>query len=245
MKIRNLFFKTQYRGKEVGVDGFALDVMRGRDSGTAPFVDYFKPCLSKEIESWDDLEPYFEPNQFELLKSTYEDIKDIDLLAAIFLEKRCGNLIGKIGGCIMVEQFYRYKYGDRFFSTHSNNPHNFTLGLTWDIPEDLKRFIKHLLWPIFIEQISEIKGITFSQIICMSTSIEQVPVQGFVSISTENPTVMCNELNAFNFELFQQSQWFIRFSLEDQRLHTDTKNYFSQTYIYPHLVALMPHSLDL
>lgn len=125
-----MFSKTQYRGKEVGVDGFALDVMRGRDSGTAPFVDYFKPCLSKEIESWDDLEPYFEPNQFELLKSTYEDIKDIDLLVAIFLEKRCGNLIGKIGGCIMVEQFYRYKYGDRFFHTHSNNPHNFTLGLT-------------------------------------------------------------------------------------------------------------------
>lgn len=125
-----MFIKTDYRGKEAGADGLLLDVMRSRDGGTAPFIEFYKLCSSKEIKSWDDLEPYFEPAHFELLRSFYENVGDIDLMVAILLEKRCGNFIGQIGGCIMGEQFNRYKYGDRFFYTHSNNPHEFTSGKT-------------------------------------------------------------------------------------------------------------------
>ncbi|XP_055325439.1 peroxidase-like [Sitodiplosis mosellana] len=40
-EVRNLFIKTKYRGKDVGVDGMILDIMRSRDSGTAPYIAYY------------------------------------------------------------------------------------------------------------------------------------------------------------------------------------------------------------
>lgn len=128
--MRNLFIPTKYRGQTVGVDGFMVDIMRSRDSGVAPFTKFVDRCFSKKVQSWDDLEPYFESKHLKLLRKLYEDVNDVDLMAALLLEKRCNNLIGQIGGCIMAEQFYRYRYGDRFFYSHSNNPHKFTTGST-------------------------------------------------------------------------------------------------------------------
>lgn len=124
-----MFIQKKYRGENVGLDGFIIDIMRSRDSGIAPFTKFVERCMSKKVDSWDDLQPFFESKHFKLLHKMYADVNDIDLIAALLLEKRCNNLIGTIGGCIMAEQFYRYKYGDRFFYSHPNNPHPFTPGL--------------------------------------------------------------------------------------------------------------------
>lgn len=72
--------------------------------------------------------PYFEKEHFELLQQLYENVKDIELMVGILLKKRCRNLMGKISGCLVAEQFYRYKYVDRFFYSHNNNPHKFSTG---------------------------------------------------------------------------------------------------------------------
>lgn len=138
IQIRNLFIRTKYRGHDVGVDGFMIDVMRNRDSGIVPFIDFYGPCMSKKIKVWDDLKPFFEPKHFDVLRSIYENVKDIDLMTALLLEKRCKNWIGKIGACIMAEQFHRYKYGDRFFYSHPNNPHKFTSGLALHLICDIQ-----------------------------------------------------------------------------------------------------------
>lgn len=127
LQVRNLFLKTKYKNEDVGVDGLILDVMRSRDSGTAPFISYYKICGdNREIKSWNDLKPDFEEDHFNLLQTMYGDgkdtFKDIDLMIGILLERRCRNLMGKIGGCLVAEQFRRFKFGDRFFYTHSNNP---------------------------------------------------------------------------------------------------------------------------
>lgn len=128
-EMRNLFLKSEFRGNEVGLDGFILDVMRGRDAGTARFIDYFPMCMNRKIKKWKDLEKFFETNHFDLLKSFYVNVNDIELMVGILLERRRGNNIGKIGGCLVAEQFYRYRYGDRFFYAHPNNPHPFTSGM--------------------------------------------------------------------------------------------------------------------
>lgn len=129
--MRNLFLKTKYRNQDVGVDGFILDVMRSRDSGTARFIDYYGMCQSKKINNWEDLESDFENEHFKLLKEMYTHVRDIDLMVGILLEKRCGNLMGNIGGCLVAKQFSNFKYGDRFFYSHRNNPHSFTPGMRY------------------------------------------------------------------------------------------------------------------
>lgn len=125
-QIRNLFVKNLYNGKEAGADTFLHDVMRGRDGGLRSFIDYFPLCLSRKIECWCDLKAYFEKDHFELLRKIYKNFKDIELMVGVLLEKRYGNEMGKIGGCIVAEQFYRHKYGDRFFYSHPNGPYPFT-----------------------------------------------------------------------------------------------------------------------
>lgn len=127
-ELRNKFVKVLFNGKIAGADGFLLDVMRGRDGGIQPFIYFYSWCFSIKIKCWCDLKPYFEREHYKLLRKMYKNVEDIDLIVGILLEKRCGNEMGKIGGCIVLEQFYRFKYGDRFFYSHQDLPHSFTSG---------------------------------------------------------------------------------------------------------------------
>lgn len=134
-QFRNLFFKAKFRGQEVGIDGLLLDIMRTRDGGVAPYIDFYPMCLNKKIESWSDLEPFFEKSHFKLLRQLYKNIRDIDLMVGILMEKRNKNqnMLTKIGGCIVAKQFFNFKYGDRFFYSHHNNPNRFSKGVHFDL----------------------------------------------------------------------------------------------------------------
>lgn len=129
--MRNYLFKKPHRGGFAGVDQFIIDVMRSRDSGTAPYIKYYGPCLSKKISYWSDLEPYFERQHFEQLKRLYEHIEDIDLVVGLLLEKHVkSSQYGVIATCLIAEEYYRFKYGDRFFYSLPTNPYKFTTGAT-------------------------------------------------------------------------------------------------------------------
>lgn len=130
-QLRNYLFKKEYRGEFVGNDQVILDVMRSRDAGTAPYIKYYRPCLSKGISDWSDLEPYFERQHYKLLKRLYEHVHDIDLVVGLLLEKRLkSSQYGAIASCLIAEEYYRLKYGDRFFYSHPTNPYKFSSGLT-------------------------------------------------------------------------------------------------------------------
>lgn len=101
-------------------------MMRHRDTGTASYISYFPICLGVHIESWRDLEPYFDINEFRVLTKSYESPIDVDLFVGMMLEKRSRGDFGPIGACILAEQFYRLRYGDRFFYAHQRNPKPFT-----------------------------------------------------------------------------------------------------------------------
>lgn len=128
-QIRNLLFKSDFRGEQVGLDLMLLDMMRGRDTGMPPYFKFFDFCLSTKIRSWKDLRPYFKLRNLKLLKSMYVSFKDIDALMGMLLEKRVHGLFGEIASCIIADQFYRTKCGDRFFHTHPSNPYPFTRSL--------------------------------------------------------------------------------------------------------------------
>lgn len=103
--------------------------MRSRDAGTSPFVDYVEFCSSKKINHWNDLRPYFNDKSLKALRSLYDDVRDIDLLDGLLLETHSKNQIGQIGSCINADQFYRLRYGDRFFYSNPKNPNKFSAGM--------------------------------------------------------------------------------------------------------------------
>lgn len=103
--------------------------MRSRDSGTAPFVDFFNYCTSKKINTWTELRPYFKDKEYQALRSLYEDVRDIDLLVGLLVETHPKNQIGRIGACIIADQYHRLKYGDRYFYSNPSNPYKFTKGM--------------------------------------------------------------------------------------------------------------------
>lgn len=130
-QLRNKLFKVQYKGREMGNDLHLIDMMRNRDSGAAPFIRYFeKVHRTKRVTRWEDIRPYFNEVQFDLLRQIYENVEDIDLLTGLILEPRTRRReIGSICGEIIAEQFRRLKYGDRFFYLNPNNPHSFDPGM--------------------------------------------------------------------------------------------------------------------
>ena len=117
----------------MGTDQFLNDLMRDRDSGSAIFIDFIEYCTSEKIKQWSDLRPYFKDKEYQALRKIYQDVRDIDLLVGILLETHSKNRIGKIGACIIANQYYRLRYGDRFFYSNSNNPNKFTAGMNLNL----------------------------------------------------------------------------------------------------------------
>lgn len=124
-QLRNLFEKND-RG--IGIDLFSMDVMRGRDFGVPPYIDLIVKCGHNAIKSWKDLKRYFSDSNLEVLMRIYADIEDVDLLVGTLLEYKSFGRHGVIGSCILSEQFYRLKTGNRFFYTFEDSPYPFTRG---------------------------------------------------------------------------------------------------------------------
>lgn len=124
-ELRNYFAKNKCG---IGIDLFSMDVMRGRDYGVPVYIDFFVKCNQNAIKSWQDLKRYFSGENFQLLMKIYDDVNDIDLLVGVMLEKKTFGRLGVIGACIVREQFYRLKVGNRFFYTFEDSPHPFTRG---------------------------------------------------------------------------------------------------------------------
>lgn len=113
-------------GKAAGVDELLMDITRSRDAGNAPYRNFFKRCSLPKIRKWKDLRPYFDDINYMLLRKFYKNVADIDLMVGVLLEKRCETQAGPIATCIISEQFYRFRYGDRFFYSNENRPYPFT-----------------------------------------------------------------------------------------------------------------------
>lgn len=125
-EVRNKFQKNKCG---FGMDLFSTDVMRGRDFGVAPYIEYFSFCdPTASIKKWQDLKPYFSDEHFTLLQRIYANMNDIDLLVGVLLERKQFGAYGKIGACIVAEQFRRFKFGDRFFYTSRAVRNPFTAG---------------------------------------------------------------------------------------------------------------------
>lgn len=101
----------------LGIDLMSLDLMRGRNVGIVPYIKCFEKCAGIRISGWGDLEPYISAKYIPALRQIYSNsVNDIELLVGVLAEKRVYGSYGKIGACILAEQFCRLEFGNRFFT---------------------------------------------------------------------------------------------------------------------------------
>lgn len=124
MQLRNQVFNTPYKNYgDVGVDLFVLDVMRSRDCGHESFTKYLQRLFNVNVQSWKDIESYFEPKALALLQKYYLSVFDIELYVGLALGKPTTTSPGPE---ILAKQFYQFKFADRLFYSNRENPYPFT-----------------------------------------------------------------------------------------------------------------------
>lgn len=63
----------------------------------------------------------------EKIKNVYNSVEDIDLYVGSLLEKRMEyTRLGPTTACLIIEQAYRSKFGDRFWYEVGEQNHSFT-----------------------------------------------------------------------------------------------------------------------
>ena len=102
-------------GQPSGLDLIALNINRGRDHGLPGYVTVLENCLERTLAgSWEEMSEFFEPDVLRQMRNVYESIFDIDLYIGGVSEKRVpGALVGPVFQCIIGEQFFATRYGDK------------------------------------------------------------------------------------------------------------------------------------
>jgi peroxidase len=117
-EIKHYLFRN---GRPFGRDLRAIDIQRNRDHGLATYNDYREFCGLKRAHSWEDFLDLISPQSVANLQSLYESHEDVDLTVGGSLESHvAGALAGPTFLCILTEQFYRTRVGDRFFYSHGS-----------------------------------------------------------------------------------------------------------------------------
>ncbi|XP_068624783.1 peroxidase-like [Battus philenor] len=174
-EITNLLFKLN---NDWGMDLVAMDIQRGRDHGLASYNDYRETCGLKRAHSFQDLSGEIPQDRIYALSKIYESVDDIDLFVGGIMEKSVkGSILGPTFQCIVAEQFYRTRIGDRFFYDNGEMSHSFT-------PDQLK----------------EIKKASMARLICDNTDgVNYVQRRAFEMESSQNPKYCCSDYDAIPF----------------------------------------------
>lgn len=121
----------------VGSDLLFWDLTRGRDLGIENFAAVARKYLNEKIECWADLKPFFSKRAYKLARKMYKDFEDLELFPGLLLEKKYNWVVGRLSAAMMAEQFYRIRYGDRYFYKNPKSPHPFTKGKKFEKSEFL------------------------------------------------------------------------------------------------------------
>lgn len=114
-------------GRPFGGDLRAIDVQRNRDHGLASYNDYREFCGLRRAERWEDFLDLISTKSLENLQTLYDSFEDVDLTVGASLEAHVeGTLAGPTFLCILTEQFYRTRVGDRYFFEQGDKENRFS-----------------------------------------------------------------------------------------------------------------------
>ncbi|GBP26022.1 Peroxidase [Eumeta japonica] len=168
----------QYLG---GLDALALDVQRGRDHGLPGYAQYRTLCGLPSITAFHHFSDYIPQEMVEKLTEVYENPADVDLVVGAMAERPLpGSLLGPTFTCLIKEQLWRTRTGDRYFYSH---------------PDGAGSFNKR--------QSAEIRRASLARLLCDNTPIKRVQKDVFMAPSESNPVLPCEEIKRVNLEAWQ------------------------------------------
>ncbi|CAG9857596.1 unnamed protein product [Phyllotreta striolata] len=170
-------------GQAFGQDLKATDVQRNRDHGLASYNDYRQFCGLPKAHTFEGFLDLITPKDVEKLANLYQSPDDVDLTVGGSLEAHVpGTLAGPTFLCILTEQFFRSRKGDRFFFENSVGG-----GLT-------------------LGQLNEVRKTSMSRLLCdNSHGVRAMQPRGFERISHSNPVVSCESLPSVDLSLWKDA----------------------------------------
>ncbi|XP_041988784.1 peroxidase-like isoform X2 [Aricia agestis] len=163
-----------------GLDVLAIDIQRGRDHGLPGYVQYRALCGYSAVTSVSQLSDVMSQEVVDKLSKLYEHPNDIDLVVGLMAETPLpGSLIGPTTTCLIKEQLWRTRSGDRYFYSHSDEAGGFT-----------KR------------QLTEIRRASLARLLCDNAGVTRVQKDAFQLPSESNPVVSCDDIKRVNLEFW-------------------------------------------
>ncbi|XP_033217653.1 peroxidase [Belonocnema kinseyi] len=172
-----------FRGMNaLGGDLRATDIQRSRDHALASYNKFRGYCGLPTATAWNDFLDYISPENVQRLSQMYESVDDVDLTVGGILEQHVpGSLAGPTFLCILTEQFFRTRVGDRFWYESGDPEIAFTL-----------------------EQLNEIRKVTVSRLFCDNgDNVQTMQPRGFEQISETNPLMSCELIPAIDLSLWK------------------------------------------
>ncbi|XP_013192872.1 peroxidase [Amyelois transitella] len=168
-EITNLLFKSH---NSWGLDLIAMDIQRGRDHGIASYNEYREICGLTKARTFQDFAGEMTQDRINALITMYESVDDVDLFVGGVMERSVhGSVLGHTFQCLVAEQFYRTRVGDRFFYDNAEMPHSFTS-----------------------EQLQQIKKASMARLICDNTDrVYYVQRRAFEPETQYNPKYSCED----------------------------------------------------
>ncbi|XP_072402759.1 salivary peroxidase/catechol oxidase isoform X2 [Diabrotica undecimpunctata] len=183
--------------KLCGLDLVSLNVQRGRDHGLPGYTKWRKLCGLKVPKDFNDLEDYVDPNALHNMEAIYNDVDDIDLYTGALSEKPLeDSILGPTITCLILDQFFRLKHGDRFWYETLKKPQAFTS-----------------------EQLDEIRKITLATIICDNAdNLKTVQEKVMERVGPNNNYIDCSDVNRPNFELWKETLQHVEMGADETKI---------------------------
>ncbi|KAB0802344.1 hypothetical protein PPYR_04530 [Photinus pyralis] len=190
-EVTQFLFRTPRQ--QFGSDLKATDIQRGRDHGLASYNDIRVFCGLRRAHTFEDFLDVISPENVEKLAALYEHPDDVELNAGGAVEVLVpGTLVGPVNLCILTEQFYRTRVGDRFFYENGapKTGPGFSLG-----------------------QLNEIRKASFAGWLCDNgNNVQLMQPRAFEAVSESNPLTPCETLPSIDLSLWKEGQglhsWF-------------------------------------
>ncbi|CAK9296965.1 unnamed protein product [Gordionus sp. m RMFG-2023] len=167
----------QHENKGFGMDLLALNIHRGRDHGIPAYNEFRDICGLNRFNDWDSMKEAMPSDVVERMRALYNDVDDVDLFPGGISEYHAdGAEIGPTFACLLGDQFFRLRFGDRFWYENANRS---------DV-------IEHAFLPA---QLQELRKASLAKVLCQnSDSITIIQKNVFRKPSFNNPLLTCKDL---------------------------------------------------
>lgn len=121
--------------------------------------------------------------------------------------KAPGSLVGPTMQCLIGEQFYRSKFGDKYFYTHGHFPHSFTRGDYTYIHSTIHYTLDTNIGLLISEQFEEIKKRSIAVLMCNTNEdLYDIQLNPFLVPSFKNSKLSCENLSEMDLTSWKEEK---------------------------------------